>query len=455
MESRAWHPKFKKYAEFIVAHKNYHGLFYERGKDGQIKWVVTGKSKEGQKRKDWWDKKCMELGIKIQAGCYAKAARLIHPIKFHTCQICGKELSIEYVYPNKRLLLKFYKAFNKDVSPYILTIFEIIDKYIKNQSDIDKFGELLNIKDKKFKNVAELKSYIKNELVDKSNNGFLSPGVMSNPPDRFDGFHSDGACCRSESDKGRHESNLSRYNQDRRAYEYWSDGDWKKADRLMSQFSKHGVSADHIGPISLGFCHRAKFQPLTGGANSAKGNRMSLADVKSLLEDEKNGEQVVSWHSKYIWDLLKREVKSDRDALKLSKIMKTNLHWVLTLFAIIDTNGGREFLVPFLNPKYSYYDHRFVGFNPIDGTYEKIITVEKKGKNQENNVSRRFRIAFDALEQYKEKTNRWHKIWEDERVNQQVEILLSLVKERKSYEVAFKLLKIIFKRFATLLSGLW
>ena len=42
------------------------------------------------------------------------------------------------------------------------------------------------------------------------------------------------------------------------------------ADRLMSEFRKHNISADHIGPISLGFCHRPKFHPLSKSDNSAK-----------------------------------------------------------------------------------------------------------------------------------------------------------------------------------------
>ena len=450
MTNRAWHPNFQKYVKLIVAHKNYNGLFYEIGEDDQINWVITGESEDGQKRKDWWNKKCKEFGIKIEAGCYAVVARLIHPTKYHTCQICGKELSIKYIYPNKRLISKLDKEFNIKLKSYVLTVFEIIDKYIVKTTDINRFAKLLNIKFF-FKNVNELKDYINKEFVNKSNKSFLSPGVMSNSPDRFDGFHSDGACCRSESDKGRHKSNLSRYNQDRRAYEYWSDGDWKMADRLMAEFSSNGVSADHIGPISLGFCHRAKFQPMTGSANSAKGNRMSLLDVQSLLKDEKSGEQVVSWHSKYVWDLLKNRVKNNQDALELSKIMKNNLHWVLTLFAIIDENGGRNFLVNFLNPEYSFFDHKFEGFNPKDGTYKKIITIKKSGKNQKNNIDRSYRIAFYNLRQYKEKTNRWHKIWKDEDINCQIEELLSLTKNKLTYKEASKLLNVILKRFSTLL----
>ena len=39
----------------------------------------------------------------------------------------------------------------------------------------------------------------------------LSPGVMCNPPDRFDGFHTYNACCRSKEDTGRHKENLATY----------------------------------------------------------------------------------------------------------------------------------------------------------------------------------------------------------------------------------------------------
>ena len=55
---RVWHPDFLKYTEFIVRHENYNGLFYERGDDKRVKWVITGKSENGQQRRAWWDKQC-------------------------------------------------------------------------------------------------------------------------------------------------------------------------------------------------------------------------------------------------------------------------------------------------------------------------------------------------------------------------------------------------------------
>ncbi|MFH1098315.1 MAG: hypothetical protein V1723_00070, partial [Candidatus Uhrbacteria bacterium] len=113
-----------------------------------------------------------------------------------------------------------------------------------------------------------------------------SPGAMSNAPDRLDGYHTYNLCCRSKQDTGRHKSNLARYGEDRRAYENWSEGDWKAASWLMKEFQKHGASPDHLGPISLGFNHRPKFRPLTRAANSARNNRMTFEDIKLLLQEE-------------------------------------------------------------------------------------------------------------------------------------------------------------------------
>jgi Alw26I/Eco31I/Esp3I family type II restriction endonuclease len=273
---------------------------------------------------------------------------------------------------------------------------------------------------------------------------------MSNPPDRFDGFHSDGNCCRALSDKGRHTENMQRYGQDRRVYENWADGDWKQADRLMSKFRTLGFSADHIGPISLGFCHRPKFHALTKEENSAKNNRMSYADVQSLLEDEINGDQIVSWHSKYIWDKLKNKVKNDGHALSLSKLMRTNLHWILTIFSVIDERQYRSFLMQFLNLDYSDTDYKFIGFKS-DGTYEKVIKTVKNGKNQANNKARYVRIAFESLEQYKSKENRREGVDINE-LDTELSQLYGYLDQKKE-ENALKLLHTIFEKIAIKLAS--
>jgi Alw26I/Eco31I/Esp3I family type II restriction endonuclease len=444
---RFWHPNFKKYTDFIVKHPNYKGLFFEYSADGNVKWVVTGKSDNGLKRRSWWDAKCRENKIKIEPGCYAKIALVIHPTKKHVCQICGKSLVIEYVYPNKRLINSIKKEFGVEYAPYDKTIFDIVNDLVKNVVSLNKFLTIFKISGLPIKTREELNDYIYQEFTQKNVKAFLSPGVMSNSPDRFDGFHSDGNCCRSVSDKGRHKDNLSRYGQDRRVYENWADGNWKMADRLMSEFSNYGLSADHIGPISLGFCHRPKFQPMTREQNSTKNNRMSFNDVKILMKDESEGDKVISWHSRFIWDNLKGKVKNDKDAVKLSSLMRVNLHHILTIFSIIKDNGYERFLKRLLHPEYSFYDYKFVGFNPKDGTYKEAKAIERTGKNQQNNVGRYLRIAFDELDQYRSISNRKTKELDNTIINKEIEKLLVLLKDNKNQQ-AFKNLQQIFKILA-------
>jgi len=445
---RTWHENFVQYTEMIVAHNNYKGLYYDRGNDGRVKRVVTGKSDKGQQRRQWWDNQCGKTGIPIEAGCYAKIAVALHPTKKHICQICGKALSIEYVYPTKNTLKTLYEKLNANIEPFSLTVFEIVEKYGTSPAAIENIKAAFKIE-----NSGTTKANL-GDYIFKNCQTRLSPGVMSNSPDRFDGFHSDGNCCRGMSDKGRHKDNLQRYSQDRRVYENWADGNWKMADRLMAEFAKHGLSADHIGPISLGFCHRAKFQPMTKSENSAKNNRMSFADIQTLLADEANSEQVISWHSKYLWDKLKNNVNSDIEAVKLSSLMRNNLHQILLVFSIISENGYNEFLTELLNPKYSFFDYKFKGFNSKTGEYKGVEEKELTGKNQQNNVDRYVRIAFESLENYKEKDNRKQYAWDNAEIDNSINIVLQyLAKGNK--ETALNQLNATFEKLAKIAVAKW
>ena len=242
---------------------------------------------------------------------------------------------------------------------------------------------------------------------------------MCNPPDRLDGFHTYNACCRSEEDTGRHKENLARYTQDRRAYENWAEGDYTLANRLMGAFQsytkeeicpicgkKARMSADHIGPISLGFTHRGKFNPMCSSCNSKKNNRITLSDVKQLIKDEANGEQVISWHTKPLWDKLKTAIDTEDKALALSKVMRLHLHNVLLILSDIYEKGYKEFLKTYLHPEYSYYDHKFPNFNPMDKSTYIPITKECSSANKTSNAQRYIRISFEELANYKEKDNR-------------------------------------------------
>ena len=415
MNEIGYHPNYDKYVEMIVAHPNYKGLYYDRDKNGKVNWVVTGKSPKGQKRQAWWDSTCKKLGIPIQKGCYAKAARMIHPTGLHVCQCCGKERSIFYEYPNKRTLKKINDSFGLNLEQTDFTIREFVSKFCNTKQSLKKVSDLLGIP--YFDDALSLNTYIKSELIDKESSLF-SPGVMCNPPDRFNGFHSYALCCRKIKDLGRHDNNMKTYTQDRRAYEEWSDGDYNLANRLMGEFHKQkpskcpicgkvdNMTADHIGPVSLGFCHSKFFTPMCKNCNSSKNNRFTKSDVDKLIKLENSGEQVVSWHSKYIWDLVKNRISNDVEAKKASSIMSKCHQNILNILAIIYRETGKEFLMRYLHPEFSMIDYRFENFDMYSLDCISIIAYPLDSKNKRKNQERYIRIAFESLDDFYSKQNR-------------------------------------------------
>lgn len=264
----------------------------------------------------------------------------------------------------------------------------------------------------------------------------LSPGVMSNAPDRLDGFHTFNACCRGTADTGRHKENMARYGTDRRAFENWADGNWSAANRLMGEYKKtksdvicpgcgerRQMTADHIGPISLGFSHRMEFQPLCTKCNSSKNNRFTWADVKKLLLSEQSGIQVVSWHSRFIWDKLKTLITDDEKAKIAADLMRRNLHHVLVMLAAIAQAGHETFLERYLNPGYANFDYVFSDFDPKTGSF-KVIEKTVDSLNSRSKAKRYLRISFESLESYKDKKNRKKSIWKDSECD---EILKSVI----------------------------
>lgn len=412
---RSWHPRFEEYTESIVSHPTYKGLYFERDKNGRVKWVVTGKSAKGLLREKWWKAQCKKHNIPLRKGCYAIVARLIHPTKRHVCQCCGKELSIFYEYPNKYLLSDINSTFGWKLEQTSFTIKEIIKMAALEKYGLSKISQLLKVPEGLTE--TEIINYVYDNMV-ATNNRIFSPGVMSNCPDRYDGFHSDGLCCREETDKGRHKGNMKTYTQDRRAYEEWSDGDYNLANRLMGEFNKQEpipcpicgrikkMTADHIGPISLGFCHSKNFTPLCNSCNSSKNNRFTKNDVDELLRIEERGEQVVSWHSKAIWDALKHTISNDSDAKFASSIMAKCHQNVLNILSIIYQKTGQEFLLRYLHPEYSLVDYRFENVDLLNLDGLRIISTPLDSKNKRKNQDRYIRIAFESLEDFSEKKNR-------------------------------------------------
>lgn len=404
-QKRRYSPEFIKYQKFIIKHPSYAGMPMPDKIKKNIAWVAPKKGALGKARAEWWAKqkaKLVRQKILTEDAKTSDVARYIHPTKFKPCQTCGKILSIEYVYLNLRGKRSFEKKFpNIDVDEFstLKEVLTSIDK-LYEQDGLKKVVKLfgLNLIDLSLEKIQE--SFMAQKL------SLLSPGVMSNAPDRLDGFHSYNKCCRAKEDKGRSKENLNKYGEDRRAYESWADGDWKAASWLMKEFNKAGVSADHIGPISLGFCHAPFFNSMTKEENSAKNNRMRYQDVLKLIQLESEGNQVVSWHTKPVWDQWKSKVLNDNDASRLSKIMRKHLHRVLLILHELKERGCNEFLKSLLNPDFAYFSIEIIGFDPQSGKYELIKKTPGNMKQYSRNAERYMRIAFDSLDKYKAKDNR-------------------------------------------------
>ena len=390
----------------------------------------------------------------------AEVARLIHPKELHglkPCQVCGRKMYITYVYPNKNTLKKL-NAFNKrfefvHYQETLSEIFDIIQPILKEQV-FDCLKVIFNLPDGIKKEKNDYLEYIYKNCLSR-----LSPGVMSNPPDRLDGFHTYNACCRSKQDTGRSRTNLARYTQDRRAYENWADGDWNFANRLMGEFGRYStlavcprckklrkLSADHLGPLSLGFRHTSYLRALCKICNSQRNNRMTLSDIKDLIMKEKEGGEVISWHSKYIWDVLKNKVNDERGALRLSKLMRANLHHILIIFSMISEKGFNDFLSRFLHPGYSYMDYKFIDFGLFKDR-QKFVKKPLSSKNKIKNAQRYLRISFEALEEYKQVKNRNTKIWKSKIVSLLINKVNSLLSRGDSIG-AEKYLRSALRRLA-------
>ena len=123
---RKWHEKFLRYMEYIVKHPNYKDMPNKFDDNGNIRWVRTGNSDPVLTK--WWD----DMVKKLNLNCRADVARYIHPKELNgmkPCQICGREMSIYYIYPNKNTLKKINELADSVYKIYDLDIFQIFDDF--------------------------------------------------------------------------------------------------------------------------------------------------------------------------------------------------------------------------------------------------------------------------------------------------------------------------------------
>jgi Alw26I/Eco31I/Esp3I family type II restriction endonuclease len=412
---RNWHPNFIEYMDFISNHENYDGLPIKRKRDGELSWIATAKSKIGIARKEWALNKALDFNFPEAPGVYAKVMLEIHPTKKKVCQVCGGEMDLYYVYPNFHLINALKKAFNYDCQ-MTTHINEVIEDLIDSGVSELEIKELLIEKVSLNPKISKLVlSQVVEQCEIKCRNGFstmLGPGAMSNFPDRFDGFHTYNRCCRPDEDLGRSPENMKTYNKDRRAYEYWSGGNIHAANKFMGStfFDGIGISADHIGPISLGFLHDSHYlRPMPKGDNSSKRDRLLLRDIEELILLEKEtGINAMSWYSRKIWEYIKSNYKNNPDKIETFRLgLKQNMSsFMYVLWTIVDTceNDGINFLIETqLEPKLKYfeYDYQFNKFGQIINRQPRNITDSTRKE-----FERFIRIAFESVNDYHEKDNR-------------------------------------------------
>jgi Alw26I/Eco31I/Esp3I family type II restriction endonuclease len=252
---------------------------------------------------------------------------------------------------------------------------------------------------------------------------------------------------------------MKTYTQDRRAYEDWSDGDYNLANRMMGEFHKQPpmacpicgnvepMTADHIGPVSLGFCHSRHFTPLCKSCNSAKNNRFTKSDVDKLIQLEKAGAQVVSWHSKYIWDIVKNRIHNDAEAKLASSIMAKCHQNILNILALIHKKTGEQFLMRYLHPEYSMMDYRFEDFDLKHLERMVVIANPLDSKNKRKNQERYVRVAFERLEEFLAKDNRKNYFLLNETSQELIPILIAI--NANKYDVADKRLMELINNIST------
>lgn len=414
-EEKTWHPNFLKYMDMIINHPNYNGLPIDKKDDGSYRWITTAESKTGAARKKWCEDKAKELGFEIKPGVYADVMLAIHPTKMKVCQTCGKTMSLYYHYPNANFVKALYKEFGIEFNEcdHISDIWDRIclERHIP-QSEVASF--LIKIGGLNINPNNTTKPEVINALefaCRKGGKKCLGPGAMSNFPDRYDGFHTYNRCCRSSQDKGRSKENLKSYTKDRRAYEYWCDGNIHAANQFMGSNFFKGTSADHIGPISLGFVHDPRYlQPMPTNDNSTKRNRLLYEDVVKIIEtNNRTDVYPMSWFSREIWEYIKENFENNKD--KISTIyrdaLKQNMaNFMYVLYYILENchDSGKDFLTSaLLEPNYHYfkYSYQFDEKGNIVSTDDRHFTDRNA-----HELERYKRIAIESVYDYNDKNNR-------------------------------------------------
>jgi Alw26I/Eco31I/Esp3I family type II restriction endonuclease len=437
----------------IMTNKNYKDIPCSES------WVVASPAKR-EKRKKWADKKIKALEEKgifkdlhIKKGKYRILMYYLHPTKEKPCSICGKILSLKYIYPNKRLYQKLGIP-NQTVETYLkvpINIYELLEKLNKKQLLL--LANIFEIKINTTSSVSTIKTQIKHfldnnfldkktgEPINKNLQKFFSPGAMSNFPDRLDGFHTYNLCCRKKEDKGRHNLNMASYSEDRRIYEFWNDGDHQKAKAVIAYITKTlKKSADHVGPISLGFVHDPiNIKPIENvNANSSKNNRLSKEDLKYLIEKDSSETPIISWYSRNLWTFIKEKYTRREISIKqIEEILKTNQLLVIYLLRKIkQTKNGSSFLIDqLIKPKLENIlkSVRVINYQKENNLFSFEEKTSKRREKERHIEGRGPKKYLDGLDKFWEKKNR--------KINRKTKGLIDTAENSHSFREILKLIE--------------
>jgi len=435
------HPDFIEYQKFIINHENYKGLYHNNSNLEKIKWYYPLKSNsEGQKKVEWAFKTAKKNNLKYNKLQPLKDIMFtIHPTKKKPCSYCGMVLNLNYIYMNKYFRKDVKKQFDIDTD-YLTTIFELSEELIlENKEEEIKKYFLERFKVSRLTENSDIDEIVK-ECISSSflgKNRNLGPGAMSNFPDRLDGFHTYNRCCRQKQDKGRSKDNLATYSKDRRAFEYLVDGNLRAADKYMKSDTFNETSADHIGPISLGFIHDPlNLTPLSISENSSKRNKLLKTDVDKIIEIEnENDTTLMSWFNFEIWNYYKESSEQiNLSILRDALLEGQSTYLTLLNYLFFQNTSGRIIIEKLIiEPKLEYfnYNYEFIG-GEINELPRRVT------KNTKKELLRFRERVFTTIKNYSDKKNRRKKIILDE----ETKYLLKALKLNETLKNDFK--KIIF-----------
>ncbi len=419
--AKQFHQNFKDYQQKFISSINDNDYPFERKSEKEISWYAMKDKPYGKKMLTWADNRIKQLGIEDKAGKYRMLMYELHPFKERPCAVCGKTMSIDYIYLNQNIV----KKINKELALNVNTLTSIYELFENNKSIVNELTQILEFNPKK-----KIESEIDNLIAEcKVGKKTLGPGAMSNFPDRIDGYHTYNRCCRSKEDKGRHVDNLRSYSKDRRAYEFWSDGNLHAANRYMASKRFKNTSADHIGPISLGFKHESIFiQPMESGPNSSKGDRLVKKDIEKLIKIEADNElSPISFQAQILWKELKK-TKLTKSNLELFRdyFKQNQIFFYFVLYQILNNENGLKFLVEFfIKPKMIYFNYDYE-FNDEGKIIKK--TPRKLNDANKKEFDRMVKVSITSLIEFSEKSNRKVKVKYSEVIKLELDNILELVK---------------------------